>query len=239
VKLTPPTRKLRLNGAGRLVPSLYPSRGILDAVAPPADLPVILELETWSNDRISSELGAIHRIPMEEWVAGRPMAGVVMAAFCHPRPTGGRFNSSERGSWFAANSLDAVHAEAVYHRTLELAEIGVFETRMQMRLYLADFHAAFHDVRANVPENVPYHDPSNYAVSQALARRLLAYGSNGVIYRSGRHRGSQCLACFRPALVANVRIAAHFEYRWPGTRTPQIRLLSKPTGSSPPMPPLA
>jgi hypothetical protein len=226
VELIPPARKLSFTNTCRLVPSLYPSRGILDVVAMPADLPAILELETWSNDRISSELGVLHRIPMEEWVAGRPMASVIMAPFCHPRPTGGRFNSSERGAWYAANSLEAAHAEVVYHRTLELAEIGVFETRVRMRLYLADFHAVFHDVRSNVPENAPYHESTSYAASQALARQLLADGSNGVIYRSVRHPGSECLACFRPALVANVRIAAHFEYRWPGTRTPQIRLLS-------------
>jgi hypothetical protein len=231
VELTPPTCELRLAGACRLIPSLYPSQGILDALAAPADLPAILELETWTNDRISSELGALHRMPMDEWVAGRPMASVIMAAFCHPRSTGGRFNSSERGAWYAANSLEAAHAEVVYHRTLELAEIGVLETRVRMRLYLADFHAVFHDVRANLTENAPYHDPASYAASQALARRLLADGSNGVIYRSVRHHpkggGSQCLACFRPALVTNVHIAAHFEYRWEGTRTPQIRLLSK------------
>jgi RES domain-containing protein len=186
-------------------------------------------LETWTNDRISTELGALHRMPMKEWVAGRPLASVIMAAFCHPRPTGGRFNSAERGAWYAANSLDAAHAEVVYHRTAELAEIGVLETRVQMRLYLADFHAVFHDVRGKLPENAPYHDTSSYAASQALARRLLADESNGVIYSSVRHPGSECLACFRPALVANVRIGAHYEYRWPGTRTPQIRLLRQAT----------
>jgi RES domain-containing protein len=231
LELTPPTCRLHLNGACRLVPSIYPSRGILDAVSSPADLPAILELETWSNDRISTELGTLHRIPTTEWVAGRQMASTIMAAFCHPRPIGSRFNGAERGAWYAANSLEAAHAEVVYHRTLELAEIGVFETRVRMRLYLSDFHATFHDVRANVPENVPYHDPTSYTTSQALGRRLLADGSNGVIYRSVRHHPkggrSQCLACFRPALVTNVRIGAHFEYQWQGTRTPEIRLLSK------------
>ena len=227
MELIPPTEKLCFAGACRLVPSRYPSRGILDAVSSVADLPLILELETWSNDRISSELGILHRIPKEEWVAGRPLASVVMAAFCHPRPTGGRFNSPERGAWYAANSLDGAHAEVVYHRTAELAEIGVFETRVEMRLYQADFHAVFHDVRDNVPKNVPYHDPTSYTVSQALARTLLADGSNGVVYRSVRHAGGQCLACFRPALVTNVRAGAHFEYQWPGTRTPRVRLLSK------------
>lgn len=230
MELIPPSRKLRLKDTCRLIPSLYPSRGILDTVASPADLPLVLELETWSNDRISTELGILHRMPKEEWVAGRPMASVVMAAFCHPRPTGGRFNGPERGAWYAANSLAGAHAEVVYHRTAELAEIGVFETRVEMRLYQADFHAILHDVRAAVPENVPYHDPRSYTASQALGRTLLEQGSNGVIYRSVRHTGGQCVACFRPALVTNVRAGAHFEYRWPGTRTPRIRVLSKITG---------
>jgi hypothetical protein len=227
VELTPPTRTLRLTDTCRLIPSLYPSRGILDTVASPADLPAILELRSWSDDRVSTELGVLHRIPVEEWVAGRPMASVVMAAFCHPRPGGGRFNSPERGAWYAADSLAGAHAEVVYHRTAELAEIGVFETRVQMRLYLSDFHGGFHDVRPSLPENVPYHDSSSYAVSQALAGRLLEGGSNGVIYRSVRYPGGQCLACFRPALVANVRAGSQFEYRWRGTRTPQVHLLGK------------
>lgn len=221
----PPIRKLHLRNTCRLVPSLYPSQGILDAVSSPEDLPMVLELESWTNDRISNELGALRRIPLTEWVTGRPMSSVIMAAFCHPRPGGGRFNSPDRGAWYAGESLDTAHAEVVYHRTLELAEIGVFETRLQMRLYQADFHAIFHDLRALTAENEPYHDPVSYTASQALASRLLEEGSNGVIYRSVRRAGGQCLACFRPALIENVRAGSHFEYRWRGTTKPDIRLL--------------
>jgi hypothetical protein len=154
------------------------------------------------------------------------MASVVMAAFCHPRPGGGRFNSSERGAWYAADSLAGAHAEIIYHRTVELAEAGVFTARLQMRLYRADFQGGFHDVRAPVPAYEPYHDPVSYSASQRLAQGLLAAGSNGVIYRSVRHSGSECLACFRPALVANVRSGAHYEYRWNGTGAPEIVRLS-------------
>jgi hypothetical protein len=153
------------------------------------------------------------------------MSSVVMAAFCHPRPTGGRFNGPERGAWYAGKDLETAHAEVVYHRTVELAEVGVFETRVQMRLYLASFDAQFHDVRGPAPEFVPLHDRLNYAASQALARELLASGSNGVVYQSVRRNGSECLACFRPRLVRNVRPDAHFEYRWEGTRTPVVRRL--------------
>jgi RES domain len=223
--LTPPVLRLRLTGACRLVPSLYPSVGVLDALASPEDLPFIFELESWTNGRISTELGILHRIPREEWVVGRPMASVIMAAFCHPRAGGGRFNGPDRGAWYAGTALETAHAEAVYHRTAELAEIGVFETRLQMRLYLADFHASFHDVRKDVPTNLPFHDPESYTASQALASTLLAGGSNGIIYRSVRRKRGECIACFRPALVGNVRTGGHFEYRWEGTRDPKIRAL--------------
>lgn len=221
----PPTTELHLSDTCRLVPSVYPTTGILDIVANAADLPFIFELESWTNDRISDELGTIHRIPTEEWVTGRPMASVIMAAFCHPKVGGGRFNGPDRGAWYAALELETAHAEVSYHRTAELAEIGVFETRLQMRLYLANFHNAFHDVRPAIPSNSPYHDPLSYTESQLLGRELLSSGSNGVIYRSVRRTGGECVACFRPALVLNVRPSIHFEYRWEGSRTPSIRRL--------------
>jgi hypothetical protein len=215
-----------LKSTCRLVPSRFPSVGILDTAASPEDLPLMFELESWTNDRISTELGILHRLPKAEWVMGRPMASVIMAPFCHPRPLGGRFNGPDRGAWYAGTELETSHAEVIYHRTRELAEVGVFETRVQMRLYHADFEAPFHDVRPDLPEHQPLHDPVSYSASQSFARELLEDGSNGVLYRSVRRPGGECLACFRPALVSNVRPASHYEYNWQGTRTPKIRKLS-------------
>lgn len=223
--MIPPVTEVSLRNTCRLIPSLYPSAGILDTVASPEDLPLIFELETWTNDRISSELGVLHRVPQAEWVVGRPMSSVVMAAFCHPLPGGGRFNNGERGAWYAGTELATAHEEVIYHRTAELAEVGVFETKVRARLYLADFDGAFHDVRADLPEHLPLHDPRSYTASQALAAALLEGGSNGILYRSVRRAGGECVACFRPRLVRNVRPDAHFEYRWEGRRSPAIRKL--------------
>lgn len=221
----PPVTDVQLVDTCRLVPSRYPVAGILDTVASPEDLPFVFELESWTNDRISTEIGILYSIPQDEWVVNRPMASVIMAAFCHPRADGGRFNGPERGAWYAGTSLDTVHAEVIYHRTEELAEIGVFETRVQERLYLANFDAAFHDVRAYIAENAPYHDPASYTASQALGRKLLETGSNGLLYRSVRHPGGECVACFRPGAILDVRSNIHFEYRWEGKREPTIRRL--------------
>jgi hypothetical protein len=218
MELNPDLRRIRWKDTCRLIPSRYPSKGILDRIASPRDLAQVFELESWTNDRISNELGVLNRVPPEEWITG-PQASVVMAAFCHPRPDGGRFNSAERGAWYAARHLETAHAEMAYHRTRELAEVGVFETSVQMRLYLADFSAPFHDLRAET------FDPRSYVESQKLARELFQSGSNGVIYRSVRDGGGECVACFRPKLVGNVRPDAHFEYRWTGGPTPAIRRL--------------
>jgi RES domain-containing protein len=223
--LNPVAVRIEARGTHRLIPSRFPPVGVFDDVASPEDLLTILELEGWTNDRISGELGILHRIPQTEWVVGTPGATVVMAAFSHPRPGGGRFNDSSRGAWYAAFELKTAITETVFHRTKELDEIGVYDTYMQMRDYLADFDCDLHDVRPS-PDFDACHDPDSYVASQALARKLLTAGSNGVVYRSVRDPGHECLACFRPRLVANVRQGAHFEYRWNGTRTPAVTTLA-------------
>jgi RES domain-containing protein len=217
----------RLNGnvTHRLIPSRYPPVGILDQVASAEDLEAVFELEAWTNDRVSHELGILYAIPKDEWVFG-PNATVVMAAFCHPRPGGGRFNDSNRGAWYASFQLETAQREVAYHKTKELAEIGVFETRIQFREYASRFWAEFHDVRPLKPEFLPYHDPDSYQRSQQLAAMLLQQGSNGIIYRSVRKQGGECIACFRPALIKDVHQSAHFELAWEGAPAPKIRKLT-------------
>jgi hypothetical protein len=152
------------------------------------------------------------------------MASVIMAAYCHPRPGGGRFSSDDRGAWYAARTIDTALSESIYHRSRELAEIGVLEARMQMRVYLSDFSTRFHDIRgADTPAAL--YDPDDYSASQRFARQLLAAGSHGVVYRSVRHPGGECVACFRPRLVKNVRIGGHYEYHWEGSPRPAVRKL--------------
>src|SRR6476619_6148269 len=128
MELTPPESLVRWTAAPRLVPSRYPVVGLLDRVASAADLEALFELEGWTNDRISNEFGLLHTVPESEWVTGQPMATVVMAAFCHPRPGGGRFSTDERGAWYAGRTIATALAESEYSRTAGRAEGGGFET---------------------------------------------------------------------------------------------------------------
>jgi hypothetical protein len=234
MELTAPQAMVRWRGAPRLIPSRYPVVGLFDRVASPADIDAVIELEGWTNDRIAGELGILCAVPRDEWVTGRPMATVVMAAYCHPRPDGSRFAGSDRGAWYAARTIDTALAESIYHRTTELREVGAFETRVQMRVYLADFSAMFHDVRAHYPSRLPerrktagawaaLYDPDDDTASQRFGRQLLDAGSNGIVYRSVRHADGECVACFRPRLVRSVRAGGHYEFVWEGRAEPKVR----------------
>ena len=225
MELTAPEALIRWKAAPRLVPSRYPVVGLLDRVASSDDLDALFELEAWTNDRINAELGVLHVIPRDEWVTGRPLASVIMASFCHPRAGGSRFSGEDRGAWYAARTIDTALAESIYHRTEELREVAGFETRVEMRLYLADFSARFHDIRARRRGWEPLYDPLDYSASQRFGRRLLEQGSNGVVYRSVRHAEGECIACFRPPLVRNVRAGGHYEFRWSGSPEPRVRRL--------------
>lgn len=223
--MRPAIAPVRLRNTHRLIPSRYPPIGILDVVASPEDLELMFELESWTNDRISAELGVIQTIPRKEWVMGRPQASVVMAAFCHPSPTGARFSGPDRGAWYAAFDLRTAQAEISYHRWKELMEIGVSDARLEMREYVADFRSEFHDIRPVDRRFERCYNPDSYTDSQAFAKKLFAAGSNGVLYRSVRRSGGECIACFRPALVLNVRPAGHLQFQWQGTPAPAITRL--------------
>jgi hypothetical protein len=226
-----PQTFIRWRASARLVASRYPTTGLFDRVAAPADVDAIIELEGWTNDRVAGELGILNALPRDEWVAGRPMDSVIMAAFCHPPPNGARFSGDDRGAWYAGRTLETALTESTYRRTQELREVGGLETRVEMRVYLADFSARFHDARAPASSGrragfwQAVYDPDSYRVSQQLGRQLLESGSNGIVYRSVRHSGGECLVCFRPRLIRNVRAGGHYEYRWQGSPEPQVRRL--------------
>jgi hypothetical protein len=223
--LNPPITAARLKDTHRLIPSRYPPTGILDLIASPQDFEAVAELEGWTNDRISAELGVLSIVPAGEWILGRANATAIMAAYCHPNEAGGRFTSRDRGAWYAALLLETAIRETVFHRTKEISESGIIETSVQMRQYLADFETEFHDVRAS-PDFDACHDPDSYVAGQALGATLLEGGSNGIWYRSVRNPGGDCIVCFRPILVTNVRTGSHLEYRWEGHPEPKVSQIS-------------
>jgi hypothetical protein len=193
----------------RLIPSRFPPVGLFDSVATAADLEAVMELAGWTNDRLV--LARLRRLPRHEWVYGRPNASIVMAAFLHAAPGGGRFSGPELGAWYASAALPTAIAEVAHHLRREAVARGVDEMRRQFREYRAHLAGAYVDLRGEQAALPAIYDPASYVAGQALGERVRAAGGAGVLYDSVRHHGGTNAVAHRPRNVRDVVQAEHFE----------------------------
>jgi len=216
----------------RLIPAQLADGGV-SVLARLADDPTTLnglfELDNATNDRLLAESQLSPGIDARELVFGIPSYRIINATFCHPAPTGSRFNSPDRGAWYAGFELETSQVEIAFHKQLWLQETAWDEEETTDYLdYLADFRADFHDLRLRsrsqrarpLPDSKEVLSPIRYSASQALAAQLLQVGSSGVVYPSVRRSGGTCIACFRPVLVTNVRKGDTFTFVFPDAHTP-------------------
>jgi hypothetical protein len=156
----------------------------------------------------------------------RVCASIINAAFTHAHPEGSRFNGPDRVAWYAARNIRTALDEVACHQAVALSEVGIFEDETTYDEYLADFNGEFHDLRGGIGFQT-YLSRDSYIASQELAERLLADGSLGIVYPSVRHTGGECLVCFRPALVSNVRKSTTYRFRWEGIPKPTIEPIKR------------
>ena len=211
----------------RLIPARYTDRdeSVLTRLSDdPAQLQALFELEGATNDRLLGEAGLLPGISVRELVFDIPYAHIINAAFTHANPLGNRFNGSIRGAWYAGFLRATSEREVAYHKGKELQEIRWGEPESFSYVdFLADFRAEFHNIRGD-RRFADRLDKNSYQASQRLASELLDDGSTGVVYPSVRHRGGICIACFRPALVHNVRKGSTILVSFKSaSATPEIR----------------
>ncbi len=223
----PKLTSLRQFDTCRLIPSRFAD--VEDSVlAPLADSTDVLrdlfDLDNATNERLRGEYGGLPGIGVDELVFGVPNFRIINAAYTYPRPEGSRFNDGERGAWYCAFEAETSLAEIVFHKTVEYQEIDRFDDSVTYQAMLADFTSTFHDIRG-IDAFQDCLDPASYIESQKLAADLLESGSMGVIYPSVRAAGGNCLACFRPALVGNVRKGQGYRLTWSGSPTPVIETI--------------
>ena len=225
--VVPKLTALRQFDTCRLIPSRFAD--LEDSVLAPLAhdnglLRDLFDLENATNERLRGEAGLLPGIGVDELVFGVPNFRIINAAYTYARPEGSRFNDGTRGAWYCAFEAETALAEVSFHKTVEYQEINRFDDSVTYQSMLADFNASFHDIRgiANFADCL---DPQSYIASQALAAELLELGSMGVIYPSVRRPEGVNLACFRPALVGNVRKGPAYRLTWAGTPQPRIEII--------------
>lgn len=224
----PATALIRQNDTHRLILSKYSGGGdsVLVRIANDDEhLRNIFELDDATNDRQLAEHGRLPGIGPHELIFGVPYFRIVNAAFTHAHPLGSRFNGPDRGAWYTAFDLKTSQAEVAFHKTTEYTEIGRYVDSVTYDDYRADFSAILHTLRGD-ERLAACLAPDSYVASQELAEALLVAGSLGLVYPSVRRAGGTCLACFAPALVANVRKGSTYRFAWTGTPKPTVTKMS-------------
>ncbi|PLW76632.1 RES family NAD+ phosphorylase [Cohaesibacter celericrescens] len=210
----------------RLIPATYhkpPSlRGLVDT---DDEMEVLAEIEGWTSARLSAEKGKSLHLDLRELAWKRRGEGLriygnthVNAAFTYTRTGGNRFNSEIRGAWYCAWDTQVSVAEVAYHRNRELEYTGSFHDTARYVEILADFIGGFDDI-TDEPQH-PALDQDiliGYPEGQSLAQKLMREGSLGLIYPSVRALDGNCLVCFDPHAIQNVRPGASWDLVWSGT----------------------
>lgn len=207
--------RIRWAPSYRLVPSRFPPVGLFDRVARPEDLEFVLAAEQLTNDRLRDEVGELRLVPAEDRITG-PGTTPIMAAFTHLNPEGSRFSDGTYGVYYAAREMATAAAETAHHREIFLARTAEAPGEIDMRSYLADIRADLVELRRYGRRKPDLMHPDSYAASQAFARAQRAKGAGGIVYDSVRHAGGQCVAVFRPTLVAPCKQGPHICFIWNG-----------------------
>ena len=190
----------------RLIPSKFPPIGLFESVANAGDLEAVMELAGWTNDRLVAE--RLARLPQDEWVFGRTNASIVMAAFLHAAPGGGRFNGPDLGAWYCSAEIATAAAEVGHHLRRETVARGVPALTRTFRAYTARLAGRYLDLSDQRDEGLLA--PDSHAAGQAFGEAERARGGDGLIYPSTRFRAGTSLVAYRPRNVLDVVQADHF-----------------------------
>lgn len=219
------------NPSYRLIPSRFPPVGLFDSVSTAADLPAVLDLVGWTNDRLVAE--RLSLLPNSERVYGRANSSIVMAAFLHVAPGGMRFNDATLGAWYAAAETVTSIAEVAHHLRREVVAAGVSTMTRTYRCDLANLGGDHVDTRG-LEDRMPNDFASDgYAASQRFGEEVRSAGHAGIVYASLRKAGGLNFVAYRPSLIQDVVQGDHFEITVTATgRRIDVKTLSAANPSS-------
>jgi len=202
----------------RIIPSVYPPINFFENLVEPAEMEILWEIESLTNERLRQEAGDIFLVTPEDRISG-PGSSIVMAAFTHTGRSS-RFTDGNYGIYYASLTLETAIQETVFHRERFLRATKEEACELSMRVYKGKIIKPLHDLKA--PEFEIYHHPENYNASQQFGKFLREKKSWGVIYRSVRHLGGECIAAFRPPAISIPKPGAHLKYLWNSEKITEV-----------------
>lgn len=198
----------------RVIPSEYPTINFFETLVGPELMEELFYIEGLTNDRLRDEAGDIALVAPDDRVSG-PGSSPVMAAFTHIGVES-RFSDGSFGIYYAAKTLQTAIAETRFHRERFLSYTREDPGEIAMRVYVGEVARPLHDLRG--PEYQQLHDPDDWQPAQAFGLEMRGQGAWGLVYRSVRDPGGECVGALRPPAVTLPRQGPHLSYVWDGVR---------------------
>jgi RES domain len=214
----PRATTLRWQRIYRVIPTRHPPINVFEGIVDDSRMELAGWLEGLTNDRLRDESGEARIVPEADRVHG-PGASIVMAAFTH-LGRASRFTDGSYGVYYAAHSLETAVRETAFHRGKFMAATREPSCELDMRAYVGRPLKPLLDIRG--PKYQVLHDPEDYATPQSFAKPLRAKGHWGIVYRSVRHQGGECIAAFKPQAVSIPVAGAALAYVWDGERITKV-----------------
>jgi hypothetical protein len=209
----------------RIIPSSYPPINFFEHLVDPADMDILWEIESLTNERLRQEAGELFLVPPEDRICG-PGSTVVMAAFTHinhSHPT--RFSDGSYGIYYASFAVETAIQETIFRREQFLSATNEKPCEVTMRVYEGKINKPLHDIRPRAYQ--AFQHPSHYAKAQQFGKTIRATKSWGLVYPSVRHVGGTCVAAFRPHAVSIPRVVSHLRYVWDGNNIVDVLCVKK------------
>ena len=197
----------------RIVPSSFPPVDFFEGLVDPDLMEEAYTVESLTNDRLRDQVGDITLVASEDRVSG-PGSTPVMAAFTHIG-IDSRFSDGSYGVYYAARDMKTAVAETRYHRTEFLRATSEEPGDIDMRVYVGQVTQPMHDIRSGDYDDL--HHADDWTPGQTFGAGMKAMNAWGLVYRSVRHNGGECIAAFRPQAVSLPVQGPHLAYVWNGT----------------------
>lgn len=215
-----PTARIRWPKAYRIIRSVFPPIDLFEDIADPSDWEALASMESKTNPRIWEQVGRLDLVPPSKRASG-PGASLMMAPFVHisaDRP--GRFTDGSFGVYSAGNSEEVAIREVAHHHGRAMAASKEAQGwTSQFRALVNTIDVELHDVR----DRTEFHDPDRYSAAQTFSKAARSAGSNGLVYRSVRCPGGECIAIFWPNVIPVPIQTDHYDLHWDGMKVDRVR----------------
>jgi hypothetical protein len=177
-----------------------------------------------TNDRVQAEAGDLHLVPKEDWVTG-PGASALMAPFTHIGRAS-RFSNGSYGVYYAGLDEETAIAETVFHTERRLRDTDEPAIELDMRVYSGTVQKPLEDIRGAAYAHLRNPDLGTWSLCQRFGAERRDAAAWGLLYRSARRAGGECIAAFRPRAVSRPTQGRHLRYCWNGSRIARVLTVS-------------